>query len=406
MDEMETHVSHGRYHKGIKHRGVIEHWAYATIKYPYILDYEYKRGKYADELILPLGRPAETSLDSVIRMVDFLLFCEENGIIYGDVKIDNMIFFEDDIYIIDFGIVYFPKLPYSIRSQTYVDMDTRSFRKIGLPEDAGRNLVWAFGFFILRCIGINIRKHRYNFDMVNDLYSKLDNLDKIVQNESLGEWGPLVKKALGKDRPTSINELLPLIPIEIPRSIATMDYHPTPDLPNTWNEIYDNQMPRLVYIAEICIENVIAPSIIIAIELYWRYRDIFLKDLNGNEYIYFFFACLKVVLILYGGVIGEGSVAFNCNLPIEKVRESFEKFEKFLGNRFPSLFSTGICTSINDWRLSLFHRTVGNPSNIYRLDEEVKIIDLRGVVRGIVKPEIIESYIEEFEVNDYFGSNV
>jgi hypothetical protein len=407
---METHSSSEsscRYHKVVKHRGTIEYWGYSTIKHPYILDYEYKEGKYKDELILPLGRPAETSLDSVICMVDFLLFCEENGIVYGDVKLENMIIFEDDIYIIDFGIIYFPKLPYTIRSQTYIDMHTRPLRKYDLPEHAGKNLVWAFGFFVLRCLGVQLRKEIYTSDVVNKLYFELDDdLDTTIQTQNLGEWGPLVRNALGKDRPISISDLLHLIPIEIPRSIGKIDYHPTPELPHTWDTVYDNQMPSLVYMAEICIENQIISSIIIAIELYWRYRHVFLKELNGKEYIYFFFACLRVALVLYGGVIGEGSVAFNCNLSIEKVKESFEKFEKFLGNRFPSLFATGLSTPIHDPKLSLFHRTVGNPINILRINDEIKIKDINGPVKNIVHPKIIENYIEEFVIDDYFGANL
>jgi hypothetical protein len=59
-----------------------------------------------------------------------LLFLEENGIIYGDLKLSNIIFYENEFYLIDFDQIIFYKLPNmeQFQSQTY-NFDDEKERK-------------------------------------------------------------------------------------------------------------------------------------------------------------------------------------------------------------------------------------------------------------------------------------
>ena len=91
-----------------------------------------------------------------------LLFLEENGIIYGDLKLSNIIFYENDFYLIDFDHIIFYKLPNmdQFQSQTYnFDNEKEYYKKSSFEKndeesrhshftDHKRNLIKAFAILI------------------------------------------------------------------------------------------------------------------------------------------------------------------------------------------------------------------------------------------------------------------
>jgi serine/threonine protein kinase, bacterial len=106
---------------------------------------EYIEGKNVEELIFQEGLKYDENksfriLFQVLKIVDII---HKNGIIHRDLRLPNILFHEDHVYIIDFGLAVFcdEKDPVDLES---MPLEKRLFREISTSSD-----YYALGHFLL-----------------------------------------------------------------------------------------------------------------------------------------------------------------------------------------------------------------------------------------------------------------
>lgn len=138
----------------------------------------------------------------IIEIIKVLWYLEKMGIVYGDLKTENMVRLDGKIKLIDFGILNFPLT--CVNNQTFGDPTS--------TLDPIKNLIWAIGVMIFRnLVSCSFRgKIAYNnFVFLKSAYLK-------INKTALGKWFPIVEICLKdvEDRPSSILEILNSLNVE------------------------------------------------------------------------------------------------------------------------------------------------------------------------------------------------
>lgn len=148
----------------------------------------------------------------IFSIIDTFDFLQRNGVIYGDIKPDNMIVADGRVKIIDFGLIY--KLGYGLQpySQSYGDIQSYDKRGVTVYTDTDMkverdNLVydytsssmWALAMTIIKILTGNEFYGDYVggvpkllYDMEHDLYGVIDNL--LIPKYP--DWQPLIHRLM------------------------------------------------------------------------------------------------------------------------------------------------------------------------------------------------------------------
>lgn len=366
--------------KSIPPEAVIEPWVYSTISHPSVLQAKTLEGKYSTSIQMPRGTTIRANtltsceFESLFAtVIDFMLFCEENGTIHGDVKLENIIRYEETYRIIDFGIMHFPNLVYDNNTQTYIPdgpVLLARLRKEDSPHLGGNDtpfgrMLYAIGFLVFRWCN--------RIPFIRDLfeYTKIIRDPSKFTREVLGEWEPLVMECMYIQSVTSVKDLLPLIPIPIPRTAGEMRYSPTPDLPTRWNDAHD-MYNETFYGITTCFSSALY-MYPISMQLYWRYKGS-MKSVVGDERLRALFcSCLAISGLLIGwiGTMSIATLAFHGKVSLETMRDVYDELRQVLEHRLPSLFRDGYGLYLSPTAEVFCHR-ISNPRNFQLVRDTVR----------------------------------
>lgn len=301
----------------------LEIWFYRTFRHEAILSYEVLP---ENRIILPKGEEYIFHESHVERIVDFLLFCEENGVIYGDLKNRNLILYQGRPYMIDFDIIAFPSLSYEVNTQSYVDIgDQRT--------DPGMRLVWAFGVFLAFNLGATLRYKSPTIGVYTEFLDKLKmDTEHLYRTEMFGKWEDVIRQCLSPNRPNKVRD----VQLEVKRTKGEVFYHPSPS--PSFNPICEYVIESECPTAKVLLFSFFYKAIDVANLLFRSYHDTFLQSKDKVKTVSFYYACLNVALIPYGTNVGFGTISFHCMIPMDKIEETYSNFVEFLGSRFPSIF--------------------------------------------------------------------
>lgn len=152
----------------------------------------------------------EMTIGKFVQVLSVLVNLERHGIIYGDLKMDNLVEIDEVVKLIDFGIVNYQHHQLNLPSQTFRDR-TDDF------EDPGKSLVWALGVFMFRIFAdrsfCSFGDYN-NFVMLKDAYMGRDKQYFVHDGK---DWFPLVQECMKprKVRKNRIEDVLKFVPIPI-----------------------------------------------------------------------------------------------------------------------------------------------------------------------------------------------
>lgn len=358
--------------KPISMDDVIEPWIYNTFSHPAMLETILLEGKYSSSLqmtrgdIVPFDLDEQDFREMFGVLIEFVMFMEDHGVVYGDVKVENIIRLKGEFKIIDFGMMHFPRLPYTVITQTYIEdgpsLDARVRGVFEQEEDDSiARLLFAIGFLVFRWVNKigrlgNLRQ-----------YQALVTNRKLY--ETCGKWTSLIKACMITQNVKCVRDLLPLIPFPIPSSPGTSPgkamYTPTPHLPIRWNDSLDRYNSIFYGITSVCTSHDgIYP---IAMQLYWRYMGVItnIKSDDDHKIRALYCACLAVACLLVGwNRLSIPTLAFHANIPLDLMKSFWSEFCTLLQHRLPSLFRDGYAKEYKSSELEVYYHRIGNPLNI------------------------------------------
>lgn len=152
----------------------------------------------------------------ISSVLSVLLFLDENGIIYGDLKPSNIILYCDEFYLIDYDQIVFHRLPdmHQFRSQTY-NFDN------GDAVDHRKNLIRSFGILIFFLF-----TGREIWSRTNELFME-KNCSKLKKFFYTSEWKDHVEDKIWIPmisacfRTNNFEELMTYLPIMPPSQVTT-----------------------------------------------------------------------------------------------------------------------------------------------------------------------------------------
>lgn len=170
------------------------------------------------------GTGVGTGVENFLNILETLIYLERHGIIYGDLKTNNMVMVDDQIKLIDFGLMNFAELRYQNLSQTYSDRLQYTWDIENEKYSHRKNLIWAIGILALEFFGDIVFYEISDYNNFVFLSDGLLNLDK----ERLGKWFPFIEKCLSKyiDRIDSVEELWKYLPSEYYREMNIYSEEP------------------------------------------------------------------------------------------------------------------------------------------------------------------------------------
>jgi len=175
------------------------------------------------ELVMPKCTPItgnwlrETSWERrrtlVHQLLDGLIFLEDNGVIHGDIKLDNLMLYEGHLVLIDFGLIIRDWWDHQVETQTYSDMAGMTYQGMDVikPDpnyDQIANTMFALGITIILLMSPE-KYTKYNFAHLQPIEDDLESFLRIFVPERDG-LRLLVRYLIGPERPSSFRHLLNL----------------------------------------------------------------------------------------------------------------------------------------------------------------------------------------------------
>lgn len=378
-----------RYSKEVNVKSEIELWMYNTFKHPSILPVEITRGKFVSHLTMPLGQELSINMSDdefgkvFSTLLNVVVFMYKNGVIYGDIKLENMIKYKDDYYLIDMDLVYFHNLKYTNVTQT--------FAPVRGEDNPYRRMIYALGYFVYRWkTKPNLRRYDDYLRSVK-MPPVLDKYDK---------WTPLILEAMENDKAT-LDDLILLSPVKIGRIEGIAEYSKTPNYPKTWDGTLDAHNRTLRNIIKIFTEHVYMYSL--SMELYWRYYDLVKKNFKQKSKGSYddvakciFLSAFKLVASIENIGVGIGQLSFHAMIECDLLKEVELEFMKTLAFKLPSLFRDAYYkpNDITDSVEDMIYQ-IANPLNITYLFRNVKNNILTKDVISKISDNAYKSYIKQ-----------
>lgn len=188
--------------------------------HPYVINlvefyYCSENNRHKLDIVMKAGQvltKVKYSVDDVIyQLIDLLAYMQDHGVIYGDIKPENIIIYPDDsgnIHLTDFGLHYLVGSSNLQITQTFGDLGCMARRGQMNTSEVYHPLpcaMWALGITII----LLVRKGSINYDK-STLRMMTYNLNSV--NLKVGKYDSLVRMLLGRpeDRPKTFSQLLTL----------------------------------------------------------------------------------------------------------------------------------------------------------------------------------------------------
>lgn len=162
--------------------------------------------------------PTLEEIDSYLKVVlEGILTLHRAGIVYGDIKVENVIRLQDRSFkLIDLDVVHFQNLTPCRNCQTFYDekhyIANNSEEEV-FYYDTAKEVVWSLGFLLfVICEGPAFYSTMYSGGLYRAFLKT-----PVISSKTPSKWLPFAKACFlpYTDRPNSIIDLLPLIPIPI-----------------------------------------------------------------------------------------------------------------------------------------------------------------------------------------------
>ena len=376
------------FQKELELKSEIEPWVYNTFKHPSILPVEIQRGKYSTRLIMSKGIPLNIYISeeefekAFANLMNIILFMYRNGMIYGDVKFENMVKYNDNFYLIDMDLVYFYNLDY--------DLTTQTFAPVRGKDTPLRRLIYALGYFAYRW------KRQIKLSKIDDY---IRSVYKPLELEKYDKWTPFILEAMENEH-ASLQDILILLPIKIGNFQGIANYSQTPEYPQIWDDSLDKHNREFYSLAKMFTTDVFI--FCLSMELFWRYFKIILNSFSSKTSKNYddiakciFFSSFKLVCTLKNIGVGIGPLSFHGLVETELLKNIEIEFMKILGYRLPSLFRDGYLsgTKVSDDIEEIIYQ-IGNPTNIQILRRTVRNRILSNEVIKVISDSAYKSYIQ------------
>lgn len=375
------------------HLGIFEYLLYTSLDHPAIpkpLSFEMTK-KRAFTMVLPKGVPVnidhftpQSFNKYLTSILSALLYMEDHGICYGDIKNENTICIDGKYYLIDFGLFDHVDVPSTNVQQSYECPEQACYRKMDsfrvaspdtvkedlnledapAPYDHQKEFIWAVGIFIYRII------RRYIMELRDFHYLKITpqtNLPPMFFGYDV-PWNHFLAECFApfSTRKRYLRDIVYLLPgplLEQIEFINKASYRPGNYFPTrlhltyTNTEVFDvdrdpKEAPNLgdvIYAVSKVSLDIPQRVISQAILLQGRLTDRFLKEIESSTLSDQLKSELLYVLCVF--LLGQHLQIFDSFLgfvlealpsllayPTSEIIEAESSFYKVIGFRYPDLF--------------------------------------------------------------------